>query len=476
MIRVRRLVRPAAVVLAAVPAVAVGLLAALLIHGRLPEPGATWPVLLGTAAAVVVGIVSVAPARAVVRAAVPSLRRAPDDVIRRIADATALHMTTEELLLRSAEAIRAGFATPRVELWVARDVVPTGMDGAGPERPAGTPVLVRTVALGGGPVVELGPDDVRAAARAGVAGEGWARRWLPGLLPAVDDRTADPRRVPLRVAALTESGRLYGLLVVGRRPGSPRFDIVEDEALGGVARLLAAVLRNRALTLALEASLTDLRHSNAELQASRTRVVTAADAERRRIERDLHDGAQQHLLGLAVTVGLVRQMVAEADPAEDVLGVLDQLGVGVRDAIGELRSLAQGIYPALLIDSGLEPALRVAAARSTSTVRMSAVTMRRYPPEVEAAVYFCCLEALQNAAKHAPGADVQLSLVDDGELVRVTVADAGPGFDPAAVLDGTGRASMADRIGAHGGRVRWDSAPGSGTTVRIELPTPAAVS
>ena len=144
------------------------------------------------------------------------------------------------------------------------------------------------------------------------------------------------------------------MVVVGRRPGAPRYDFEDDDSLAAACRVLAAIVRNRQLTSALEESLADLQVTNEELRRSRTRIVTAADAERRRIERNLHDGAQQHLLALAVTVGLVRQMVAEGEPAAEIEAMLGQLGDDVNAAIGQVRELAQGIYPALLMDGGLE--------------------------------------------------------------------------------------------------------------------------
>jgi signal transduction histidine kinase len=452
---IRRLVGPAAGLAATLLAAAIGLALALLVHGRIPDGGAVAPVAVGVVGAVIVGIL-VAPALGdVARAVIPALRRAPSEISGRIAEAAARALPTEELLRRAAEALRTGLDSPRVELWVR----------AGPDR------LTRAVTLGvSTPPPVFAADDLVAASRAGVAGEGWARRWLPQLLAPVDP--ADARRAPLRVAAVTDSGELLGLVVVGRAPGAPNYDLAEDDALGDAVRILAAVLRNRALTVALEASLAELQQANTELVASRRRIVTAADAERRRIERDLHDGAQQHLLALAVTVGLVRQMVAEGDPRDEVLDTLGQLSDDVRATVQELRALAQGIYPALLVDGGLAPALRAVAGRSVQAVTVEADGVGRYPVELEAALYFCCLEALQNAAKHAPGAAVRIELRRADGRLCVDVRDDGPGFDPATSNGGMGRTSMADRVGAHGGTVEWVSAPGAGTTVRLAVPLP----
>jgi signal transduction histidine kinase len=138
--------------------------------------------------------------------------------------------------------------------------------------------------------------------------------------------------------------------------------------------------------------------------------------------------------------------------------------------VAELRALAHGIYPPLLADAGLAEALRSAAGRSPLPVELSIEGVGRYPSETEAAVYFCCLEAMQNAAKHAEGAELTLTLAhDDGALV-FEVADNGPGFDVAAAVKGHGYTNMSDRLGALGGSVRWESAPGQGSKVRGSIP------
>ena len=222
--------------------------------------------------------------------------------------------------------------------------------------------------------------------------------------------------------------------------------------------------------MALEASLADVQRANAELQASRTRIVTAADAERRRIERDLHDGAQQYLLALAVSVGLLKQMLKDGDPAEEVEPVVDELGNDIRAAVQQIRELAQGIYPALLMDGGLEPALRSVAGRSPLPTVVRSEGLSRHPANLEAAVYFCCLEGIQNAAKHAPGAELTIELRERAGVLIATITDTGPGFDTSVDTSGMGRTTMADRVGALGGTVRWESTPGVGTSVVVEVP------
>jgi signal transduction histidine kinase len=450
---VRRLLWPVSVAVATILATLIGLVVAVLAFGRLPDSGAVLPVVLGTVVAVVIGILAAPALRESIRSAVPALRRAPSEITRRIAESAAQRLPVDELLRRAAEAMRTGLDSPRVEIWLA---TPT----------AG---LARWVTLGvTSDPPEFSERDRTVIARIGVAGEGWAQRWVPQLVTR-----DDPRRAPLRVGAITDTGELLGMVVVGRRPGAPRYDFDDDDSLAAACRLLAAIVRNRQLTYALEESLADLQVTNEELRNSRTRIVTAADAERRRIERNLHDGAQQHLLALAVTVGLVRQMVAESEPRAEIEAMLAQLGDDVRAAIVQVRELAQGIYPALLMDGGLEAALRAVAGRAPMHVLVDAVGVGRYPPNLEAAVYFCALEALQNAAKHAPDADVVVRLKQDGDVLRVCVRDDGPGFDPSVVNGGMGRTTMVDRVGALGGTVRWDSAPGKGTAVVVDVPVPS---
>ena len=165
---------------------------------------------------------------------------------------------------------------------------------------------------------------------------------------------------------------------------------------------------------------------------------------------------------------LAKDMVSD-DP-EGATEMLDALGDAVKDTIQELRDLAHGIYPPLLMDSGLNEALRAAANRSPLSVSVDAESVGRYPSEVEAAVYFCCLEALQNASKHAPGSNVRLDVRElEGEL-RFEVVDDGPGFDVTAAKSGHGFANMSDRLGAIGGSVDWRSTPGEGTTIAGTIP------
>jgi signal transduction histidine kinase len=222
-------------------------------------------------------------------------------------------------------------------------------------------------------------------------------------------------------------------------------------------------LENHRLRAHVDVSLESLLESRARIQA-------AADSERIRIERDLHDGAQQRLVALRVRLELAADAVRE-DPALGP-GLLHELGEEVEVTLDEVRSLARGIYPSLLADRGLDDALRDASRRVPVTTTVETVGVGRYSAEIEAAVYFCCLEALQNVAKHAREAKtVFVSVVDDGAL-GFEVCDDGQGFDVDAVGAGAGLTNMRDRTGAVGGELRVRSSPGAGTTVSGIVPLP----
>ncbi|TDC47987.1 sensor histidine kinase [Jiangella ureilytica] len=356
----------------------------------------------------------------------------------------------DELLLQLAETLRSTLGPAGAEVW-------TGEDG----------VLERTVSVPerGGSRLTLAGAELAAVSRARVSGNAWAAMWVPAVLAGA----GDAGRRSLRIASVTHLGRLLGLLVVVRSADDRPFSDDDDRVLADLARQVGLALHNVRLDSALQASLEELRRRNAELQASRARIVSAADASRREIERNLHDGAQQHLVALAVKLGLARRL-AEGDAA----ALLDELRTDVQETLTELRDLAHGIYPPLLREHGLGEALRNAANRAPVPTRVEAGTDRRYPPEAEAAVYFCCLEALQNAGKHAgPGASATVRVRGDGDGVQFEVADDGAGFDPAAVGESHGFVNMRDRLGAFGGELTVDSTPGAGTTVRGTLPAAA---
>ena len=227
--------------------------------------------------------------------------------------------------------------------------------------------------------------------------------------------------------------------------------------------LLVIVWDNAA---ALRTSEQLLAERAAQLAASTKRLITAADEERRRLERDLHDGAQQHLVALAVLLQLARS--AEGDRHQPLL--IEASGL-LETAIAEIRRLAQGICPPLLVSGGLAEALPAVAARAPVPVKINLQGLRRYPASIEAALYFCCSEALQNAAKHGgPGTTVTITAHADDRMLTLTISDTGRGFDPATV--GTGLTNMTDRLSAIGGNHVIDTAPGRGTRITASILTP----
>jgi signal transduction histidine kinase len=272
----------------------------------------------------------------------------------------------------------------------------------------------------------------------------------------------------IRVAPVSHGGELLGLIVVERPTEASAFSEEDDRVLADLARQVGLALHNSQLDTALQTTLDELRKQADALRESRARIVASGDAERRRVERNLHDGAQQRLVALAVNLRLTRDIIV--DDQESGLEMLDQLAGEVQETIQELRELAHGIYPPLLVDSGLVEALRAAANRNPLPVEIHSDGIGRYATETEAAVYFCCLEALQNAAKHAPEAHVQLDLWEESGGLLFTVSDDGPGYDADKATKGHGYVNMADRLGAIGGTVRWESVVGQGSVVRGSVP------
>ena len=269
-------------------------------------------------------------------------------------------------------------------------------------------------------------------------------------------------RLPDGAIAVRHQGELLGALSVVKKPGESS-SAQEDKLIDDLASQAGLVLRNAGLTQELLARLEELR-------ASRLRLVSAQDEERRRIERNLHDGAQQQLVALAVKLRLAEQM-ADRDAAK-TKGMLAQLQADTGDALETLRDLARGIYPPLLADKGLAAALESQARKSPVPVRIEADGTSRYPQEAEAAVYFCCLEALQNVAKYASASQATVRLSDGDGALRFEVHDDGAGFDTTVTAYGTGLQGMADRLAALGGGVEISSTPGAGTTVLGSVPVP----
>lgn len=260
------------------------------------------------------------------------------------------------------------------------------------------------------------------------------------------------------------------------RDRDPVAVVTYDGELADQARFVQAAGAAALLSLEQTRLEVDLKTSLADLAASRTRLVEAAHAERQRIERDLHDGVQQDLVGLRIKLDMALDAL-RADPTR-AERVIVSMGRQMDDALDALRSVARGIYPPLLGQRGVAEALRSAARRSPLPVSVIADGLGRYPEDIEVAVYFSCLEALQNVSKHAgAGASARVRLREQAGVLCFTVSDGGAGFDPAAVEDPHGLLNMRDRLEAVGGTLSVSSRCGRGTTVRGEVPvaTPAGL-
>jgi signal transduction histidine kinase len=247
--------------------------------------------------------------------------------------------------------------------------------------------------------------------------------------------------------------------------------IVHDEALSTDPELLQAA--GQAVVLSLESGRleTELQSKIEALQRSRDRIVSAGETERRRIERDLHDGAQQRLMAIQVKLA----MAAERTPDDDLAEQLEAIRLDVADAVDELRTLSHGIYPSVLLERGVGDALRSVAMTTPLGIRVTDEGLGRCPAAIEAAIYFCALEAIQNTIKHAgPGARVAVVLRRGSGTVEFAISDDGVGMDDGARSDGVGLVSMQDRIGAVGGDLEIASVPGRGTTVRGTVPEPVS--
>jgi signal transduction histidine kinase len=349
-------------------------------------------------------------------------RATPYEVLSQFSERVAESYAADDVLPRMARVLADGTGAARADVWLR----------------AGD--LLRQAASW--------PTDSAAAEPARVVGDS-----LPEMLDT--DRAVEVRH----------QGELLGALTVIKRKGES-LTPVEEKLLTDLAGQAGLVLKNVGLTAELLARLEDLR-------ASRQRLVAAQDEERRRLERNLHDGAQQNLVALKVKLGLA-EMFAEIDPAR-AKQTLAELKVDTDEALETLRDLARGIYPQLLADRGLVAALESQARKATLPVEVDADGVGRYPQEIEAAVYFCCLEALQNVQKYSAAQNAVVRLDGSESGLTFEVTDDGQGFDGASVKRGAGLTNMTDRIDALGGRLEISSTPGRGTRVRGSLPVLVAV-
>jgi signal transduction histidine kinase len=429
--------------------VGAALLILFLILGRVPT-GSEREIIMASIAAMAfaAGMVAIFGPRigAVIRRVTGGDLGAPEELARSFTSRMSRSVPLDELVLQAAEGLRSSMRLRASEIWLlAEDEL----------RPwIGDPDIDRApVALGG-----MDPVNV---VQAGLSGHGWMQVWMPQMLEERDSY--------VRMAPMANAGELLGVVVVERpiedRPFSPE----EERVLVELARQLGVMVHNAKLDSALQASLDEVRRQASELQASRGRIVAATDQARRRIERDLHDGAQQHIVALAVRLKLAEQLL-DRDP-DKARAALQEIGVAIDDTLQELRDLAHGIYPPLLADKGLPAALDSAARRAVLPVAVHTEELARYAPEAEATVYFCVLEALQNAGKYAgEGSAVSVDVRETAGSLVFEVSDDGAGFDVRGREPGAGFTNMLDRLGALGGTLRIESAPEKGTRVIGALP------
>jgi signal transduction histidine kinase len=345
-------------------------------------------------------------------------RATPYEVLSQFSERVAESYASDDVLPRMARVLADGTAAELAEVWLG--------SGASMRRAAAFP-----------------PDSPVATQEAGHSVDAAAM--------ANASRTVEVRH----------QGEVLGALTVTKRR-SETLTPIELKLMDDLAHQAGLVLKNVGLTADLQARLVDLR-------ASRQRLVAAQDDERRRLERNLHDGAQQHLVAIKVKLGLAEMLLAR-DP-EKASTTLVALKHDADEALETLRDLARGIYPPLLAEKGLPAALRSQAGKATVPVAVDADGIGRYPQETEAALYFCTLEALQNVQKYAGASAVVVRLREDAEQLQVEVTDDGSGFDVTSITRGAGLTNMEDRLDALGGRLELLSTPGVGTTLRASIPT-----
>ena len=370
------------------------------------------PVLSGIAAAVVA--LAFQPARRGAQRLANRLvygeRATPYEVLAQLGDRLAGEYAADDVLDRIATALAGGIGADRVVVW---------LNSGGELRPAA-----------------VWPEGAPAAPIAASV----------AALTATEDGM---RSFPVRL-----QGEILGAIGV-HKPASEPLTPADEKLVGDLAAQAGLVLRNARLI--------------EELRASRRRLIEAQDEERRKIERNLHDGAQQQLVAMTVQLGLLER---QAEDPDTVRASATRLKDALQDALDELRALARGIYPPLLADQGLAAALEAQSRKAAVPTTIESDGIGRYPREIESAVYFCALEALQNVAKYADATSAVVRLGERDGRLEFEIADDGRGFDPTATSYGTGMQGMVDRLDAIGGTLEVSSESGRGTMVlgRIALP------
>jgi signal transduction histidine kinase len=380
-------------------------------------------------------------------------RATPYQVLSDFAQRIGGTYAAEDVLPQMAQIVAAGTGAERVVVWLRADdelhpgassdgstAAPPPVDAPPVDAPPVDAPPVGALPVGALPVGAL------------PAGAPPADRLPRDRLPVDGEAMPPVPGVDLSVPVLHQ-GELLGAISV-QMPKDEPLRPAGEQLVADVASQAGLVLSNAALV--------------GDLRASRQRLVTAQDETRRRLERNIHDGAQQDLVALGIKLRLTGLTVDE-DPAEakEMLGELQADAAG---ALANLRDLARGIYPPLLADLGLVAALNAQANKSPVPVTVDADGIGRYGQDTEAAVYFCCLEALQNIAKYAHAAQARIRLRAQNGTLRFTVSDDGAGYDARHTPLGSGQRNMADRLAALGGRLEVRSHPGQGTTVTAQLP------
>ncbi|HUL84887.1 MAG TPA: histidine kinase [Actinomycetota bacterium] len=357
-------------------------------------------------------------AQAVANRIVYGERASPYQVLSEFADSMANTLPLEEQLDRMVALLASGTGATRAEVWIR----------VGPE--------LRAVAAWPGSATVPPP----------LVGDG-------DDASAFDGATA--------VFPVQQGDERLGAIAVHKPPNEPLAP-AEAALAEHVASQAGLVVRNVRLTA-------ELRRTIDELRASRRRLIDAQDLERRKIERNLHDGAQQQLVALGVQLGLLERLARAVPDADRVTGAIPRLQEMLGGALEDLRDLARGIYPPLLADRGLAVALDAQARKAVVPTTVDADGIGRFDRQVEAAVYFCTLEALQNVAKYAAATATMVRLRGDDGWLSFEVRDDGRGFEPDHA-SGSGIQGMADRLDAIGGSLEVDSTPGAGTVVRGRIP------
>ena len=378
--------------------------------------------------------------------AVYGAREAPDEALRTFGNRLTRAIPMDELLLQLAESLRKSMALTSAEVYTGTGDV---LDRAVSVPDAGPRSLLLT------------PRELPVVTRAGVSGSAWASVWLPALLDGREN-------AQLRVAPVSHAGQLLGLIVVERPAAGDSFTDEDDRVLTELARQVGLAFHNAELDSALQNSLDELRAQAEALRESSARIVASGDAERRKLERNLHDGAQQNLVALAVSLRLARDVLA--DEPERPARCWTSWPTDLKTTIQELRDLAHGIYPPLLADSGLGRALEAAASRSPLAVTVlapaSAGTRPKSRRRPTSAAWKRC--RTRPSTRRAPPSRCACGRSRAGCCSRS--ATTGPDSTWPGARTGHGYTNMADRLGAIGGTVRWQSQPGHGTTVQGSIP------